>query len=120
MCETSEGYSEEGYYVGKNDEIMAIVEIEGISKTTKNSKRKQAKIISLFGSSLSVVRKQRDEDITSGIKLNEKYEEKVSSSSVIEMSSPSEMTSPDDNLTKKIVEDSIVDNLSKLMKPIQF
>ena len=92
-------------YVEKNDEIMTIVEIEGTSKTTKNSKRKQTKITSLFGSSSSVVKKRRDKDVTSGIKLNEKYGEKVSSSSTIEMSRHS-----DDNLTKKIVEDSIVDN----------
>ena len=75
---TSEGYSEENYCVGfcgecsveKNDEIMTIVEIEGISKITKNSKRKQAKITSLFGSSSSVVKKRRDEGVTSGIRLN--------------------------------------------------
>ena len=82
------------YYVEKNDEIMTIVEIEGTSKTTENSKRKQANIISLFGSSPSVVKKRRYEDITSGIRLNEKYGEKVSSSSIIEMSRHS-----DDNLT---------------------
>ena len=53
--------------------------------------------------------------MTSGIKLKEKYEGKVGSSSVIEMSRHS-----DDNLTKKIVEDSIVGNPDQIDETIQF
>ena len=58
-----------------------------------------------------MVKKRRDEDVTSGIRLNEKYEEKVRSSSIIEMSRHS-----GDNLTKKVVEDSIVDNPDQIDK----